>query len=84
MNVTNLLPGFTRTGFHEAADINRSVVPAMAWMSAEAVARGGLDAVARGRAQCVPGLGYRILSGISSLTPWSVGRRVLGAVLSSG
>jgi short-subunit dehydrogenase len=84
VTVTALLPGFTRTEFHDAAGINRSVVPGMAWMSADVVARAGLRAVARGRAQCVPGLGYRILTGISSLTPWSLSRRVLGAVLSSG
>ena len=83
VTVTNLLPGFTRTEFHQAANISRSVVPGFAWMSADAVARAGLDAVARGRAQCIPGLGYRILSGISSLTPWSVSRRVLGAILTS-
>ena len=81
VNVTNLLPGFTRTGFHQAADISRSVVPGPAWMSAEAVARAGLAAVAEGRAQCVPGLGYRILAGLSALTPWSVSRRLLRAVL---
>ncbi len=84
VTVTNLLPGFTRTEFHEAASINRSVVPGLAWMSADAVARAGLKAVAQGRAQCVPGLGYRILTGISAVTPWAVSRRVLRAVLSSG
>ena len=84
ITVTVLLPGFTRTEFHSAATINRSVVPGPAWMSAEVVARAGLRAVARGRAQCVPGLGYRILTGISNVTPWSVSRRVLGAVLTSG
>ena len=82
VTVTNLLPGFTRTEFHQAAAIDRSIVPRLAWMSSEAVARAGLDAVARGRAQCVPGLGYRILSGISAMTPWALSRRVLGAVLS--
>jgi len=81
VTVTNLLPGFTRTEFHEAADINRSVVPGLAWMRADTVARKGLRAVARGRAQCVPGLGYLVLTGISALTPWSVSRRVLAAVL---
>jgi len=81
VTVTNLLPGFTRTEFHEAADINRSVVPGLAWMKADTVARKGLRAVARGRAQCVPGLGYRVLTGISAHTPWSVSRRVLAAVL---
>ena len=81
VTVTNLLPGFTRTEFHERASISRSIVPSLAWMSADAVARGGLDAVARGRAQCVPGLGYRILSGISSVTPWWLTRRLVGALV---
>jgi hypothetical protein len=84
VTVTNLLPGFTRTEFHEAAAINRSIVPGPAWMKADTVARAGLRAVARGRAQCVPGVGYRVLSVISGLTPWSVSRRVLAAVLTSG
>lgn len=84
VTVTNLLPGFTRTEFHPSAEIDRSIVPRLAWMSAEAVARSGLKAVAQGRAQCVPGFGYRVLSGISALTPWSLSRRVLGAVLTSG
>ena len=82
VSVTNLLPGFTTTEFHGVAGINRSIVPGLAWMKADNVARAGLRAVAQGRAQCVPGLGYRILSGISALTPWSVSRRVLGAILS--
>ena len=81
VTVTNLLPGFTTTEFHEAASMNRSIVPGLAWMKADTVARAGLRAVARGRAQCVPGLGYRVLTGVSGLTPWSVSRRMLGAVL---
>ena len=79
--VTNLLPGFTRTEFHGAADINRSFLPDFAWMKADSVARAGLRAVADGRAQCVPGLGYRLLAGLSGVTPWSLSRRVLGRVL---
>ena len=81
VTVTNLLPGFTRTEFHDAAGMNRSIVPGPAWMSADVVARAGLRAVARGRAQCVPGLIYRVLTGISNVTPWSISRRILGAVL---
>ena len=81
VSVTALLPGFTRTEFHDAGGMNRSIVPGPIWMSAEVVARAGLRAVARGRAQCVPGLVYRVATGISNVTPWSVSRRVLGAVL---
>lgn len=84
VSVTVLLPGFTRTEFHDAAGMSRSNVPRFAWMRAEVVARAGLRAVGRGRAQCVPGFGYRILTGISALTPWWLSRRVLGAVLTSG
>jgi len=82
--VTALLPGFTRTEFHEAAGMSRSIVPGPAWMDADTVARAGLRAVARGRAQCVPGLGYRVLTVVSGLTPWSVSRRILASVLTTG
>jgi short-subunit dehydrogenase len=81
ITVTNLLPGFTRTEFHGSAGINRSYVPGLAWMKADNVARAGLDAVAAGRAQCVPGLGYRVLASVSTLTPWAISRRVLARVL---
>lgn len=84
VTVTALLPGFTRTEFHEAANMSRSIVPGPAWMKADVVARAGLRAVARGRAQCVPGLGYRILSVISGFTPWTLSRRVLAAALHAG
>jgi short-subunit dehydrogenase len=84
VTVTALLPGFTRTEFHQAAGMNRSIVPGWGWMSAEVVARAGLRAVSRGRAQCVPGFGYRILAAISRLTPWLLSRRALGAVLERG
>lgn len=82
--VTALLPGFTRTEFHDAAGMSRSIVPGMAWMSADVVAAAGLRAVARGRAQCVPGLGYRILSAVSRLTPWTLSRRVVGSIMARG
>ena len=81
VSVTALLPGFTRTEFHDAGGMTRSIVPGPIWMSAEVVARSALRAVARGRAQCVPGLVYRVATVISNVTPWSVSRRVLGAVL---
>jgi len=83
VSVTNLLPGFTRTEFHGAANLNRSIVPGLVWMTSDSVARAGLRAVARGRAQCVPGLVYRILTSVSALTPWSLSRRILGALLRS-
>lgn len=84
VSVTALLPGFTETEFHEVAGANRSIVPGAAWMSAEVVAAAGLRAVGRGRAQCVPGLGYRLLSGLSRVTPWWLSRRVVGSIMARG
>lgn len=84
VSVTALLPGFTRTEFHDAAGMGRSIVPGPAWMSADVVAAAGLRAVARGRAQCVPGTGYRILSGLSRVTPWALSRRVVGSLMARG
>jgi short-subunit dehydrogenase len=81
VSVTALLPGFTRTEFHEAGGINRTVVPGPLWMRSDVVAKAGLRAVARGRAQCVPGPAYRVAAAISGVTPWALSRRVLGAVL---
>lgn len=81
VTVTALLPGFTLTEFHDAPDMTRTGVPGPAWMKAHVVARAGLEAAAHGRAQCIPGLGYRMLAGISGITPWALSRRVLGAVL---
>ena len=81
VTVTALLPGFTRTEFHEVGGINRSVVPGLLWMKSDVVAKAGLRAVAHGRAQCVPGLAYRVPAAVSGVTPWALSRRVLGAVL---
>ncbi|GAA1530322.1 SDR family oxidoreductase [Actinomadura kijaniata] len=50
VHVTALCPGFTRTG-DDGADL--------LWLRREDVARAGLDAVAAGRALCVPGAQYK-------------------------
>jgi short-subunit dehydrogenase len=84
VTVTTVLPGFTRTEFHEASGMSRAIIPGPAWMTADAVAAAGLRAVARGRVECVPGLGYRILTSITRITPWSVSRRVVAAALARG
>ncbi|MGK5551798.1 SDR family NAD(P)-dependent oxidoreductase [Actinomadura kijaniata] len=51
VHVTALCPGFTRTGDDGEANL--------LWLRREDVARAGLDAVAAGRALCVPGAQYK-------------------------
>ncbi len=76
VHVVALLPGFTRTEFQLRENLGLHGIPGAFWMSADDVAKAGLRAVGRGRAICVPGLGYRMLASASRMTPWSISRRL--------
>jgi short-subunit dehydrogenase len=78
--VQALLPGFTRTEFQEVAGVDPGIVPAFAWMSPERVVAASLAAFSRGDAICIPGLGNRLLGGVTGLAPRGVARRVLGSI----
>lgn len=61
VRVSVTVPGPTSTpGFHERDDVDLSVMP-MKPMNAAAVARGGLKALARGKAVYVPGALNRVM-----------------------
>lgn len=61
VHVTALCPGFTRT---------EDDVPAnLLWLRRDDVARAGLDAVAAGRALCVPGMQYKAAMPALKLVP---------------
>lgn len=81
VHVTTLCPGFTRTKFQEAADVEESWIPDVAWMEAGPVAAVGLQAVADNRAVAVPGLGNKLTAGLTTVLPNPVIRRVVGRVL---
>lgn len=76
VHVTALCPGFTRTEFQRRAGTTERGLPDGVWMSAESVARAGLDAVTRNHAVCVPGLGYKVLVAGADLAPRPLLRRV--------
>jgi short-subunit dehydrogenase len=77
--VTAVLPGFTRSEFHDRADMGRSI-PRPFWITADEVAAAALAAVARGQAICVPRFSYRLLVGLSRHAPRGLVRRVAGMV----
>jgi short-subunit dehydrogenase len=57
VHVTQLCPGFTRT--------EDDAPTGLLWLGRDRVARAGLDAVAVGKARCVPGLQYKaVMSGL--------------------
>ena len=82
VTVTALAPGFTRSGFVEAAEAEEVAarIPGFVWDSPENVAEAGLDGVERGRAVVVPSLLYRVGVTASSMTPSAITRRVVGEV----
>ena len=56
-----LCPGMTHTEFHQVAGIDKSIVPAPFWMTAEKVVRISLRRVGRG-VVCVPGWSNKVIA----------------------
>lgn len=74
VKVTALCPGLTGTEFQSVSNTEgyQSALPGFMWTSAEQVAAAGLGDVAKGRTLSVPGVLYKALTGVSSVTPRSV------------
>ena len=81
--VTALCPGFTRTEFHERAEMEVGGIPARLWLSAEEVVDVGLRDLQRGRVVSVPGGQWKAAVALARHSPrglvGSVGRRVRGS-----
>jgi uncharacterized protein len=77
--VTAVLPGFTRSEFHDRADMGRSI-PGPLWMTSDEVVEAALAAVGRNEALCVPRSSYRVLVVLSRHAPRGLVRRVAGMV----
>ena len=82
VHVTALCPGLTRTEFQQVSspdgDLER--YPAALWMSAEDVARTGLNDVIAGKALSVPGIVYKTMVTAGGLAPRGLVRRLSGLV----
>ncbi|MGV9787563.1 SDR family NAD(P)-dependent oxidoreductase [Streptomyces sp. NPDC003435] len=76
VHVTTVHTGLTRSGFHAAAGVSADALPKIKWLTAEQVARAGLDAVAAGEPSTVPGLAYRIRLPLMRAMPRSVVRAI--------
>jgi uncharacterized protein len=83
VHVTVLAPGFTRTNFVDAADADTeaSRIPSFVWADPVKVAHAGLEGVAHGRAVVTPGPLYAVTAGVSTVTPSTLSRRIIGEVV---
>lgn len=76
VNVTAVLPGYTRTEFQTRANIDQRAIPGPLWQTAEACATQSLDAAADGKPYFIPGLHNRILAAVATPFPRGLKRRL--------
>jgi uncharacterized protein len=75
VRIMTLLPGFTRTEFHQRMDVGRDAVPPLLWLDAERVVDEALRDFDAGKARSVPSRRYRVIAGVSRHLPPSVLQR---------
>ncbi|MFC4336340.1 SDR family NAD(P)-dependent oxidoreductase [Salininema proteolyticum] len=80
VSVTALCPGFTRTEFHQRAEMNMSKLPKSMWLNAEDVVAKGLSDMRRGKAVSVPGWRYKTLMAVGRRLPLSLSGRALASI----
>lgn len=71
---TVLCPGPTRTEFQQRGSWSPDKLPGVLWQEADAVARSGLDAAAKGHAVEVTGLSNKVMSSTARLAPMGMSR----------
>ncbi len=82
VRVLALCPGFTRTEFHQRAEMDVSGVPAQLWLYADDVVRTALADLDAGKAISVPGGQYKAIVAASRIVPTSVRSAVVRRVAS--
>ena len=80
VHVSVVCPGFTHTGFHDAAAMDAAGIPEVAWGAADDVARAVIEGLRANRAVVVPGAANRAVAGVTRLLPSGLARRTAGRI----
>ena len=77
VRVLCVIPGFTRTEFHDRSSVDNTRVRPWLWLTPQQVAQEALVALDHGKSTCIPGRRYRVLIGLVRLLPAERRRAVL-------
>lgn len=80
VHVMAVLPGFTRTEFHERAHVSTQALPGQLWMTPDQVVGATLRDWQKGRHICVPGIMNRASTALSSSSPAFISRKIAAIV----
>ena len=69
INISTVAPGFTRTEFHQRANINISSMPNWLWLEDKKVVKQAIDGVIKGKSLVVPGFQYKTLKLFADVLP---------------
>jgi uncharacterized protein len=78
VRVMALLPGFTKTEFHERMDVSRGSAPSWMWLDADRLVRDALADLDSGKQVSIPSKRYQALAALARYTPVSVQARFQG------
>jgi hypothetical protein len=78
VRVMTVLPGFTRTEFHERMDVSQESAPSWMWLDVDDLVAEALRDLAKGKRVSVPSKRYRVLATIAKYTPTSLQARFQG------
>ena len=69
VQIMTLLPGFTRTEFHQRMDVGRDAVPRLLWLDPERVVDEALADFDAGKRRSVPSKRYKVIATASKYIP---------------
>ncbi len=76
IKISALCPGFTHTEFHQRGKMKMSGLPNFMWLEADRVVADSWRAAMAGKAICIPGWQYKILSTIARFGPRPLVRKL--------
>jgi uncharacterized protein len=78
VRVMALLPGFTRTEFHQRMEVSQESAPSWLWLDVERLVREALRDLEKGRRISVPSKRYKLVAAAAKYTPAGLQARFQG------